>query len=1090
MELMPAVPSEMQHMPSFLSAGSGGILQQNLSGCSSPDIITDISSWAAMGASSGPPAFDVQSTGSNGDNDAGSVLIKLIALATEHVSDALSLDSDTDLENLGLDSISQIDFMQDVNQQFGVSLNPSAMFELCTLSQLRGRIVELMVIPTTVAPMRRVSSMPTFAPASITGGERTPSAAQQGGGDEMHAIMQYKHAARRRWRADRCSEAGTSFLYAVSVMLVFVTPGLPAIVVFNALGCSEPYNMFILAVPLIGLVYFSGVLFIGVLLHWLCGDTGLEKTVQSGPWMKFRGFQDTAKIFFSPKWPCPLLHFMTGTVMMSAYMRLHGSKVGKRSVINTTNISPGRLLSIGDDVVLEHQCVVNTSDADVDHSAKIHRRVHISDRSVVGPFAEVRPGTFIGRDCVIHPKAMAQGIVDDRHAVLHTAVRKRVGLTTFRDPKKPDKCHRDDFQSTFQLRDGYPPSLVAMQVLLMTMYTMLCAAAMLGAVATVEPLHNALANQTWVPALPGANIENIVDRVTGSAVFPQSSPSGPISFCLILTMPLTYIVFTLFMAIAAVLLKWLLIGRSRGTVALTPFYTAKHWFMQKLCSSVEATFVNYFCISTIGMNCFLLVMGAKCSWTARISDIDGPGGPTYDLLEFGKYVFSAGGPMILRGKVLPYSDPPVVKWHSSTFGDHAFLGHWAVLMQGAGLQPHSGSVDLCVIPPGHQVQTGKSFVGYGIKPYGACIKYNFDAGEPDPPTTLLAGHFAAVCLLTLWGNLWFWTSFGFWVLAVLCAIDYGPTTQLTGLFPLQVDLVLYIMALICCLVGSVGVWLILYMLSVVVHKWLLIGRIKDNQGYDPYGFKMVAWLGVFRMQMMNIPLFSLFRDAGPLMEMYYRINGAKLGKNFRAVGTGMHCPDFDNMDFGDDVVAGAICYAHNFSNGKMKFNTVRLGKGTVVWGRSVIMPGVSTDPYTVVGTSSVVMGNTHLENEITFRINGITQYYNKFWLGVPARPCSPQPQPGMFGTSVWRLHSDGLKLPPPTGSTILFGRSTGRSIGACFAACCRKCRVVSLQLPRFRLVCTFISVSPIFSPTAYWISDSDSDSSDTMSDTCASWAQH
>ena len=65
--------------------------------------------------------------------DADSVLEKLIQITKEHVDPNTILEGDTDLEALGLDSISQIDFVRDVNSQLMVPLNQSVLFELGTL---------------------------------------------------------------------------------------------------------------------------------------------------------------------------------------------------------------------------------------------------------------------------------------------------------------------------------------------------------------------------------------------------------------------------------------------------------------------------------------------------------------------------------------------------------------------------------------------------------------------------------------------------------------------------------------------------------------------------------------------------------------------------------------------------------------------------------------------------------------------------------------------------------------------------------------------------------------------------------------------
>eukprot|EP01051_Picozoa_sp_SAG22_P008042 SAG22_NODE_592_length_8810_cov_3.873264_6_plen_570_part_01 len=103
-----------------------------------------------MGAESGPPAID-----------AWDVLAKLIVLAESSLAQAgVQIDGTTEIEAIGLDSIGSVDFLQDVNSQFGVKLEQNTMSEVGTLAELRDKIVEKMGDPTT--PRSRSSSYGNF----------------------------------------------------------------------------------------------------------------------------------------------------------------------------------------------------------------------------------------------------------------------------------------------------------------------------------------------------------------------------------------------------------------------------------------------------------------------------------------------------------------------------------------------------------------------------------------------------------------------------------------------------------------------------------------------------------------------------------------------------------------------------------------------------------------------------------------------------------------------------------------------------------------------------------------------------------------
>ena len=141
-----------------------------------------------------------------------------------------------------------------------------------------------------------------------------------------------------------------------------------------------------------------------------------------------------------------------------------------------------------------------------------------------------------------------------------------------------------------------------------------------------------------------------------------------------------------------IVLKWLLVGRVKADSRqkLDSWLIARHWFLKAMCFSAENAFVSKWLISTFGMNCYLKLLGSKCSATARISTIE-LAGPIYDLVEFGRHSFSAGGPYIVTRRVKPHSEPPVVEWYRNRVGDNGFLGHWCILMQGAGLEGNCGN---------------------------------------------------------------------------------------------------------------------------------------------------------------------------------------------------------------------------------------------------------------------------------------------------------------------------------------------------------------------------------------------------------------
>eukprot|EP01051_Picozoa_sp_SAG22_P010652 SAG22_NODE_969_length_6231_cov_4.839041_5_plen_317_part_00 len=72
-----------------------------------------------------------------------------------------------------------------------------------------------------------------------------------------------------------------------------------------------------------------------------------------------------------------------------------------------------------------------------------------------------------------------------------------------------------------------------------------------------------------------------------------------------------------------------------------------------------------------------------------------------------------------------------------------------------------------------------------------------------------------------------------------------------------------------------------------------------------------------------------------------------------------------------------------------------------------IMPGSVLDPHTIVGPGTVVAGQ-HLENTNKYSAGGAEHTADRYWVGVPARVCDPQPPHNPLAVCYWRLKADGV----------------------------------------------------------------------------------
>eukprot|EP01051_Picozoa_sp_SAG22_P010649 SAG22_NODE_969_length_6231_cov_4.839041_2_plen_351_part_00 len=331
------------------------------------------------------------------------------------------------------------------------------------------------------------------------------------------------------------------------------TSYLPICAVWSGLvaGVFVVSPLFMVVGPMLLLTFNGTAIFVAALLHWTLRGFEHPRTVDQSPARKLTwGLATLLHQFFAlQQYGFTLFFLFKGTAAMVWYFRLMGTKIGKRVVLNSIKIVPGTLVTIGDDVVIEHAARLGDGDMDATSSEKTFRRISIGDRTVVGVLANIRPGSHIGRDCVIHPNATVQGIVDDNHAVLATTVRKRVGLKTFAD-RNSAKEHRDDFQSTWQLADGHTASTTLLLAAMALAYMAVSCAATYAACFAAFVVYTALAAQEAVFPSVDLRVE-----VLGTET---------VSAALVVTVPLLLVGWSIAMTVAAILCKWLLVGRVKA----------------------------------------------------------------------------------------------------------------------------------------------------------------------------------------------------------------------------------------------------------------------------------------------------------------------------------------------------------------------------------------------------------------------------------------------------------------------------------------------------------------------------------------------
>jgi non-ribosomal peptide synthetase-like protein len=128
-----------------------------------------------------------------------------------------------------------------------------------------------------------------------------------------------------------------------------------------------------------------------------------------------------------------------------------------------------------------------------------------------------------------------------------------------------------------------------------------------------------------------------------------------------------------------------------------------------------------------------------------------------------------------------------------------------------------------------------------------------------------------------------------------------------------------------------AVWPVWLFLSIGV-KWVVIGRYKPGR-YPVWGFYYFRWWLASRFQGLCWP--EMFSGT-PLMSLYYRSMGARIGRNC-SIGTPL-CTAFDLVSIGDDTSIGvdAQILGYRVENGWLVLGTLEIGDECFVGMHSAI----------------------------------------------------------------------------------------------------------------------------------------------------------
>jgi len=177
------------------------------------------------------------------------------------------------------------------------------------------------------------------------------------------------------------------------------------------------------------------------------------------------------------------------------------------------------------------------------------------------------------------------------------------------------------------------------------------------------------------------------------------------------------------------------------------------------------------------------------------------------------------------------------------------------------------------------------------------------------------------------------------------------------------SLLLYVLA-------TVGITLLIYPIELgldIALKWIILGKAKAGI-YPVYSFYYYRWWLVDRLQIFNG---SQFLAGSPLMSLYYRLKGAKVGRN--CMIDSHLCSVFDMVSIGDNTCIGneTQLLGYQIQDGYLRIGSIKIGKDCFI--------GI----HSSIGINSKMEDNSHL-GDISAIHEGQLIGKDESWQGSPS----------------------------------------------------------------------------------------------------------
>lgn len=142
---------------------------------------------------------------------------------------------------------------------------------------------------------------------------------------------------------------------------------------------------------------------------------------------------------------------------------------------------------------------------------------------------------------------------------------------------------------------------------------------------------------------------------------------------------------------------------------------------------------------------------------------------------------------------------------------------------------------------------------------------------------------------------------------------------------------------------------------------VMFGLTLAEGEYPLASFGSLKWVLTNGLVQLVANTFMDFMILTPFITLFFRLMGAKVGKNVQI--NSKYCADLSLLELEDGSVIGghATVIAHSFERGRLILKKVKIGKQAVIGLNSVILPGCQIGEKALIAAGAVLQKNTIVE---------------------------------------------------------------------------------------------------------------------------------